>query len=183
MKRAAWAPVAVAAFFGLAGCATPPKPEAASILVPMALVTTAGPGAGIGAIRLSDGPTGVVLELDLHGLPPGDRGFHVHEVGSCDPAPNAQGVLAPAQAALGHLDPARTGKHEGPAGSGHLGDLPLIHVGPDGRANQTLSAPRLGPVASLRNRALMIHAGGDTYSDTPAPLGGGGARIACGIIK
>jgi superoxide dismutase, Cu-Zn family len=28
----------------------------------------------------------------------------------------------------------------------------------------------------------MIHAGGDNYSDTPAPLDGGGARIACGVI-
>ncbi|WP_324128836.1 superoxide dismutase family protein, partial [Acinetobacter baumannii] len=29
----------------------------------------------------------------------------------------------------------------------------------------------------------MIHAGGDNYSDSPQPLGGGGARIACGVIK
>jgi Cu-Zn family superoxide dismutase len=29
----------------------------------------------------------------------------------------------------------------------------------------------------------MIHAGGDNYSDEPASLGGGSARIACGIIK
>jgi Cu-Zn family superoxide dismutase len=29
----------------------------------------------------------------------------------------------------------------------------------------------------------MVHAGGDNYDDTPAPLGGGGARIACGIVK
>ncbi|MBF9200908.1 superoxide dismutase, partial [Acinetobacter baumannii] len=24
---------------------------------------------------------------------------------------------------------------------------------------------------------------GDNYSDSPLPLGGGGARIACGVIK
>jgi Cu-Zn family superoxide dismutase len=29
----------------------------------------------------------------------------------------------------------------------------------------------------------MIHAGGDNYSDQPVPLGGGGARIACGVVK
>jgi hypothetical protein len=29
----------------------------------------------------------------------------------------------------------------------------------------------------------MIHAGGDTYSDAPEPLGGGGPRIACGVVK
>jgi Cu-Zn family superoxide dismutase len=28
----------------------------------------------------------------------------------------------------------------------------------------------------------MLHAGGDNHSDHPAPLGGGGARIACGVI-
>ena len=29
----------------------------------------------------------------------------------------------------------------------------------------------------------MIHAGGDNYSDLPKPLGGGGDRIACGVIQ
>jgi len=28
----------------------------------------------------------------------------------------------------------------------------------------------------------MVHAGGDNYSDTPAALGGGGARMACGVV-
>jgi Cu-Zn family superoxide dismutase len=29
----------------------------------------------------------------------------------------------------------------------------------------------------------MVHAGGDNYSDQPKPLGGGGDRIACGLIR
>jgi Cu-Zn family superoxide dismutase len=37
-------------------------------------------------------------------------------------------------------------------------------------------------VEQIRGRSIMIHAGGDDYSDAPAPLGGGGARIACGAI-
>jgi superoxide dismutase, Cu-Zn family len=28
----------------------------------------------------------------------------------------------------------------------------------------------------------MIHAGGDNYADAPKPLGGGGARVACGVV-
>jgi Cu-Zn family superoxide dismutase len=28
----------------------------------------------------------------------------------------------------------------------------------------------------------MIHVGGDNHADHPAPLGGGGARLACGVI-
>ncbi|MCD3149108.1 superoxide dismutase, partial [Salmonella enterica subsp. enterica serovar Enteritidis] len=31
--------------------------------------------------------------------------------------------------------------------------------------------------------SLMIHKGGDNYSHKPAPLGGGGARFACGVIE
>jgi Cu-Zn family superoxide dismutase len=28
----------------------------------------------------------------------------------------------------------------------------------------------------------MVHAGGDNHDDHPMPLGGGGARFACGVI-
>jgi len=34
----------------------------------------------------------------------------------------------------------------------------------------------------VAGRALVIHEGGDNYSDTPKPLGGGGVRMACGVI-
>jgi Cu-Zn family superoxide dismutase len=81
----------------------------------------------------------------------------------------------------GHLDPAKTGKHLGPEGKGHLGDLPVLTVASDGTARQAVVAPRL-KMADLHNRALMIHAGGDNYADEPEPLGGGGARIACGVV-
>jgi len=37
-------------------------------------------------------------------------------------------------------------------------------------------------LADLAGHSLMIHAGGDNHSDHPMPLGGGGARIACGVV-
>jgi Cu-Zn family superoxide dismutase len=40
-----------------------------------------------------------------------------------------------------------------------------------------------GTVADVKGRSIMIHSGGDNYSNQPAPLGGGGARIACGVVK
>ena len=52
-------------------------------------------------------------------------------------------------------------------------------VDAEGNTTTTVVAPRRS-VADLRGRALIVHAGGDTYSDTP-PLGGGGARTACGM--
>ena len=67
--------------------------------------------------------------------------------------------------------------------SGHLGDLPVLQVAANGTATETLTAPRITDVGALRGKALMIHAGGDNYSDQPAPLGGGGARIACGVLQ
>jgi Cu-Zn family superoxide dismutase len=148
----------------------------------MALATPQGAGASIGAITLSDGPGGVSMALDLHGLPPGEHGFHLHANPACDPQAGADGKVAAAGAAGAHLDPAMTKMHMGPAGQGHLGDLPRLVVAADGSAHQTLVAPRLKSVGEMKGHALVIHAGGDTYSDTP-PLGGGGARIACGVVK
>jgi hypothetical protein len=55
-------------------------------------------------------------------------------------------------------------------------------VGADGKATLPVLAPRL-KVADIKGKSLMIHAGGDNYSDAPAPLGGGGARVACGVVK
>ncbi len=85
-------------------------------------------------------------------------------------------------AAGGHFDPAGTAKHLGPAGAGHKGDMPVLSVDPDGKASTAVVAPHL-KVADAQGHAIVIHAGGDNYSDQPAPLGGGGARIACGVVK
>jgi Cu-Zn family superoxide dismutase len=156
--------------------------QAAELRAEMRQATPTGPGDAIGTVTISDSPVGVAFKTALKGLPPGPHGFHVHENWSCAPG-TANGQPVPAGGAGGHLDPAHAGKHEGPEGSGHLGDLPLLTVAPDGTANVSLTAPHIKDLAALRGKALMIHAGGDNYSDQPAPLGGGGARIACGIIE
>ncbi|MFL5336220.1 MAG: superoxide dismutase family protein, partial [Geminicoccaceae bacterium] len=125
---------------------------------------------------------GTKFVADLHGLPPGEHGFHVHENGDCGPGPDPAGTMAPGMAAGGHYDPERTGAHRGPEGNGHLGDLPFLTVQPDGRGVGEGFAPRIKDASPFKGRALVLHAGGDNYSDSPAP-GGGGARIACGIIQ
>jgi Cu-Zn family superoxide dismutase len=60
--------------------------------------------------------------------------------------------------------------------------MPVLSVAPDGTAKQPSFSKNL-TVAAAMGHAVVIHAGGDNYSDQPAPLGGGGARIACGLIK
>ena len=42
---------------------------------------------------------------------------------------------------------------------------------------------RTKALADVKGRALMVHVGGDNYSDTPKPLGGGGGRLVCGVVK
>jgi len=154
--------------------------RAEEIVVDMHLVDANGVGKSIGTITVSTSPYGAILTPSLSDLPPGVHGFHVHQNPSCDPG-EKEGKKVAALGAGPHLDPASAKKHQGPYAEGHLGDLPALIVGPDGKAVVPLLAPRLKP-ADLKGHALMIHAGGDTYADQPE-LGGGGARMACGIAK
>ncbi|MBI1396138.1 MAG: superoxide dismutase [Cu-Zn] SodC2 [Betaproteobacteria bacterium] len=140
-----------------------------------------GIGAPIGTITAVDTAYGVVFTPDLSGLAPGIHGFHLHTNPDCAPG-ERNGKAVPALAAGGHFDPAETGVHAGPWGSGHLGDLPALFVTADGVATHPVLAPRLS-VADLAGHSLMVHAGGDNHSDHPASLGGGGARVACGVIR
>ena len=54
-------------------------------------------------------------------------------------------------------------------------------VGLETTVKRVKVVPRL-KLADIHGKALMIHAGGDNYADEPKPLGGGGARIACGVV-
>lgn len=152
----------------------------ADVQVSMHRAEESGPGAPVGTVTLKQTKHGVVFTPALEGLAPGLHGFHVHEHGSCDAA-EKDGRTVPAQAAGGHYDPDKTGRHGTPWGDGHRGDLPPLHVATDGTAAQPVLAPRL-TLKELAGRSLMVHAGGDNHADHPAPLGGGGARVACGVI-
>ncbi len=156
--------------------------SAAELVADMRVVTPTEIGRTVGTVEVADGSSGAVITPRLAGLPPGAHGFHIHANGDCGPAPNDQGEMAAAGAAKGHWDPGGAGAHHGPEGDGHLGDLPALTVGQDGTAAEPLVAPRLTDVSRLAGLAVMIHAGGDNYSDEPKPLGGGGARIACGVL-
>jgi superoxide dismutase, Cu-Zn family len=153
--------------------------QAGDIMIDMYAVSAGGVGSKIGTIRAVDSAKGLLLVPHLAGLKPGDHGFHLHQNPSCS-ATAPDGKNGAALGAGGHLDPQRTGHHEGPEGKGHLGDLPYLIVGDNGEAANAIIAPHL-KVEDLWGHALVIHAGGDNYTDNP-PLGGGGARIACGVI-
>ena len=166
----------------LTGCALAATAYADEIRIDIHAINADGVGESVGAVTATDGENGLTLTPDLAGLPTGEHGFHIHQNPSCDPA-EKEGSMVAGLSAGGHYDPEGTSVHKGPqAEGGHLGDLPKLVVADDGTATTPVMAPRL-TVADIKGRAIMIHAHGDNYSDDPKPLGGGGARIACGVIK
>src|SRR5262249_40941738 len=81
----------------------------------------------VGTATLSEVPDGVKISLDASNLPPGLHGIHVHSVGKCEPPDFAT--------AAAHFNP--DNKHHGAKNPQeprpHLGDLPNITVGSDGK--------------------------------------------------
>jgi Cu-Zn family superoxide dismutase len=152
-----------------------------SITVTVNAVSAQGVGASIGTITFRDTSKGLEVAPKLTGLTAGEHGFHIHENPDCAPK-EKDGQMVAALAAGPHFDPAHSGKHLGPHGGGHKGDLPKLEAAADGIASKSVVVEGV-TVADIRNRSVMIHAGGDNYSDTPAPSGGGGARVACGVIR
>lgn len=153
-----------------------------SYTVKMKTIDDKGEGKAIGDVVVTPGQLGkgVAFAPSLTGLPPGDHGFHVHRNPNCGPA-TKDGKMEAGEAAGPHYDPGTTGKHAGPSGMGHKGDLPVLKVDANGRAGSVVVANNL-TWQELKGHALMIHGGGDTYGEPPAN-GGGGKRIACGVIQ
>ena len=141
-------------------------------MVSATLYSTAKDAKPLGEVVFVDTTHGLLIAPKLTGLTPGMHGFHLHQHADCGGAGMHAGD---------HFDPKQTNSHQGPYGNGHLGDLPALFVSAKGQANIPVLAPRL-QTSDLIGLTLMIHEGGDNYSDTPK-LGGGGTRIACGVIK
>ncbi|EJI1384252.1 MULTISPECIES: superoxide dismutase family protein [Vibrio] len=155
---------------------------APNVLAKTVEMTALNTNESAGTIEISQSDYGVVFTPQLSGLSAGVHGFHVHTNPSCDSIEKDDKTVL-GGAAGGHYDPNNTGKHGYPwTDDNHLGDLPPLYVDMDGNANQPVVAPRL-KLSDLKGRALMIHAGGDNHSDHPSKLGGGGARVICGVIE
>lgn len=117
------------------------------------------------------------LKVEASGVAPGAHGVHLHTVGKCE-APDFS-------TAGGHLNP--HGKMHGTANpqGPHLGDLPNLIAGTDGKG--TLTAGLTGSAAELTaalfdadGTAVVIHAGPDDNRTDPS--GNSGGRVACGVL-
>jgi Cu-Zn family superoxide dismutase len=137
-------------------------------------------GKTIGSATLTQTPHGVLIALDLKGVPAGEHAFHVNEKGICNPADKFA-------SAGGHYNPGKKQHGYLLTGGTHAGDMPNQHVGADGalKANVINTQITLGAGAGTLfggdGTALVLHAKGDDYKSQPA--GDAGGRIACGVIK
>lgn len=138
-------------------------------------------GRDVGTVTLTGATDGVTVDVRVNGLPPGEHGTHVHQVGSCE------AVADTAFAAAGdHLNP--TGAQHGldsPQGP-HMGDLPNLEVASDssGTLNHRSELLRLsgsGAVLDSDGAAFIVHAEADDQVTDPS--GESGDRIACGVLR
>jgi len=137
-----------------------------------------GKSVGTAEIEAAKNGSGVSIELELKGLPPGMHGIHFHQVAKCE----APGFTS----AGGHFNP--MGKMHGtqnPQGP-HAGDIVNFEVKANGKADVELTDERVS-LATGENSlfanggtAIVIHEKADDY--TTDPSGNSGARIACGVI-
>lgn len=137
-------------------------------------------GEPVGGASFYQGPLGVLAEISVRNLPPGKHGLHMHSVGTCDHNDHfksASGHINPTEKEHGYLNP------NGP----DYGDLPNLIVAADGTAKLELFIPQLDIMgdgkATLLDEdgsALMIHENPDDHKTQP--IGGAGARIACGVV-
>jgi Cu-Zn family superoxide dismutase len=135
-------------------------------------------GATVGKVDLWDGPRGVLMRFDAKGLPPGWHGLHVHDMGHCTGDFTSAGA---------HM---KKGVHGLLAEGGpEAGDLPNLHVDADGTAHgeffsSWLSVSGVGgrpAMMDMDGAAIVIHAAADDHATQP--IGGAGARIACGVVQ
>jgi len=135
-------------------------------------------GKEVGKADLTETPHGVLLRLSLKGFPAGERAFHIHEIGKCEP---------PFASAGGHFNPGGRKHGMEAAGGAHAGDMPNLFVPTNGEltvevanAAITLVDGKPNSVFHPDGTAIVIHAGPDDYKTDPT--GNAGDRIACGVV-
>jgi Cu-Zn family superoxide dismutase len=118
--------------------------------------------------------TDVHAYVNVAGMPPGAHGLHLHAIGRCQPGFEAAG---------GHLGAGSERHGYVNKIAVHSGDLPNIHVPPEGAIATSFRMPKVnweGQVFDRDGSAVVVHQLPDDYRTQPA--GDTGQRIACGVI-
>lgn len=188
----AFASLAAASLLGAtAACAQTaaqtPAPAAAPAAAPAptpvasaALKTAEGADAGL--VTAFQGPKGLILRVEGQSWPAGWHAVHLHAVGSCE----APGFTS----AGGHVNHAEGARPHGllnKDGGPDLGDLQNVFAHADGTAKADVYLAWEGLDAKesdyidANGLSFVVHASPDDY--VSQPIGGAGARIACGVFQ
>ena len=119
------------------------------------------------------------IKVKLEGLPPGKRGFHIHEKGN---------LIDGCQSLCAHYNP-KNNNHGGLNDKdSHVGDLGNIIVDKKGKVDCVIQAKkvRLTGKYSVIGRSIVIHQKeddlGNGNDEESLKTGNAGKRIACGVI-
>ena len=126
-----------------------------------------------GTVTFTKVDGGIRVMADLHGVPAGMHGFHVHEFGD---------ISTPEfMSAGGHFNPTKMEHGEPKAEKRHTGDMGNIEASAKGVAKLDYVDPHmtLSGMNSVLGRAVILHEKADDYKQ---PTGNAGGRIAAGVI-
>lgn len=152
-------------------------------------------GASVGEVTISEADGGLQIEAQVENMEPGFYGFHVHQVGACEPdsaAPDDPSETGAFLSAGSHIPGADGTQHPG-----HAGDLPTLLVNEDGAGSMTVVTDRLDEALLTDDdgSAIMVHSLPDNFANIPeryAPAGpdeatvstgDAGDRLACGVVE
>lgn len=136
-------------------------------------------GKEIGTVDFEETLAGMLITAKLKGLPPGPHGFHILDLGKCEPPFASAGkILNPLNAKHGLRN------EEGPA----MGDMTNINVPAGGEVTAevlnpyvTLAPDADGSLIREGGTAVVVRTNADDHQSQPE--GNSGAPIACGVIK
>ncbi|MET0375538.1 MAG: superoxide dismutase family protein [Rhizorhabdus sp.] len=164
----------------LAGCMTDGSGMAkGDKAAPPAVATlTSATGVVMGTATFTPaGADKVRMKVEATGFTPGAHGLHIHTVGRCE---------APDFTSAGpHWNPTNMKHGKDAPGGPHMGDVPNLIVGTDGKGilEATLPGTLTGgttPLLDADGAAVVVHATADDYKTDPS--GNSGGRIACGVV-
>jgi len=141
-------------------------------------------GESVGTAILYNNRRGLIVQLNLKNLPPGEHAVHIHQNALCEAEAEKPGEAFKSAGPQFNSESRKHGlnKPDGP----HAGDLPNITVKLDRVANVQLYDPhatlfgRSNGLWENGGAAIVIHANGDDMATDPG--GNAGDRIACGVI-
>lgn len=174
--------IASALTIGLVACTTTPPDAPATTSLPSMMNARADlvgvDGNEIGTANFISGPNGILMRVEIAegSLSPGWHGLHLHQVADCSDVGTFKlsgGHVGKIEGGHGLLNPA------GPEG----GDVPNMWIAADGSGGME-AFTTLTDMASLTDEdgaAIIIHENEDDHLSQP--IGGAGARVACGAIK